>query len=148
MRWTLVCIFRTPHNPGEAARAAASQLNQITAALSYSSQPLAGKLLALVKYVFCFAVFPQLFFFLPGVPTMSPSDEMSKWLGVSVMRPVGRGWGWGGGGWLREKRKWPTLIYPGCSLVWLVPFPTPRCIPFPPIISTRSPQSNEFPTGS
>lgn len=25
---------------------------------------------------------------------------------------------------------------------------TPRCIPFPPIISLRSPQPNEFPTGS
>lgn len=28
---------------------------------------------------------------------------------------------WWGKGVIEEERKWPTLIYPGCSLVWLVP---------------------------
>lgn len=30
-------------------------------------------------------------------------------------------WVWWGRGAIAEERKWPTLIYPGCSLVWLVP---------------------------
>lgn len=39
------------------------------------------------------------------------NDEMCKWLRVGAVS------------WAEKagKRKWPTLIYPGCSLVWLVP---------------------------
>lgn len=107
------CLYtRTPNNPSEVVHVAVSQLNQISITLSHK-HPAAHvrAFFAVVKYAFraFFSVWLQLRSFLDW----SPCDEMSKWLGVSVMRQ--------GGEVIEERRKWPTLIYPGCSLVWLVP---------------------------
>lgn len=92
MRWTLVCIFRTPDNPCEATRAAASQLNQITAALSYSSQPLTRKLFALVKYVFFFVVFFAAFLLCATSGRWAP---VMKWVNDLEGAWWGRGVDWG-----------------------------------------------------
>lgn len=52
-----------------------------------------------------------------------------KILGFLMMKCVNSGKVRWGRRVIAEERKWPTLIYPGCSLVWLVP--SEHLAPFP-----------------
>lgn len=92
MRWTLVCIFRTPDNPSEATRAAASQLNQITAAVI--QQPAAHQEIVRFGQICVFLVlwYFRSFSFLCcsdfGAPVM-------KWVNDLEWAWWGRGGDWG-----------------------------------------------------
>lgn len=109
MRWSLVCM--PPNVTGKVIQAAVSKLNQINiTTLSAYIKPFKEKHFWLVgftiKRAFAYSYIVAASVRVPGQMLMM--ECVKAWGLVAVKQGV-------------EERKWPTLIYPGCSLVWLVP---------------------------
>lgn len=114
MRWSLVCM--PPNVTGKVIHAAVSELNQINIIILYYAailhQTVQVKTVWFSQFYLKFAFSPffsLLFCSFIKNSWMDLNDKLCKWLWVGALSQGA------------EERKWPTLIYPGCSLVWLVP---------------------------